>query len=80
MGDFADDLPHGYGHIEWADASQFTGKMTKGRLDTGAYTFTSGSHYEGSFNELTGKFHGEGTFSNAKEIIKGEWKDGKLHG
>ena len=58
VGDFEDDLPHGYGHIEWADTSQFTGKMSKGRMQTGAYTFVSGNHYEGSFSEHTGTFEG----------------------
>ena len=46
----------------------------------GAYTFPSGSYYEGGFEETTGLFTGLGTFQNESEIIKGIWKGGKLNG
>ena len=80
IGDWENDLPHGYGHVEWLNGCQFTGKVDAGRLAEGSFTFSSGNHYDGNFDEHSGKFSGRGTYSNHEQIIKGEWKDGKLNG
>ena len=72
-GDFENDLPHGYAHIEWSDDSRFTGRMVLGRLDNGSFTFPSGNHYQGGFDGSNGKFGGQGTFQNQNELMIGEW-------
>lgn len=79
-GDWENDLAHGFGRIEWEDGAVYAGKMGRGRLVKGSYTFPSGSFFEGNFDELSGMFLGEGTFQNNDEIVTGTWKDGKLNG
>ena len=79
-GDWADDLPHGFGTITWLDGTSFEGKLARGRLVEGKYTFASGNQYEGQFSEETGKFEGQGLFTSDAELTEGTWRNGRLHG
>ena len=79
-GDWADDLPHGFCSITWGNGSQFEGKIVKGRLSQGKYTFGSGALYIGKFDEVKGNFAGKGQYFNENEIIEGTWIDGVLNG
>ena len=79
-GDWADDLPHGFGTINWLDGTSYEGRLVRGRLIEGKYTFASGNQYEGEFSEETGKFQGKGLFTSDMEFAEGTWLDGKLSG
>ncbi|XP_046576894.1 LOW QUALITY PROTEIN: MORN repeat-containing protein 4-like [Haliotis rubra] len=71
---------HGYGHMKFADGSEFWGMFDNGLCTgNGVMRFPDGSRYEGEFRQ--GKFNGYGIFTRCDNMrFEGEFKEGKIWG
>ena len=94
-GDWEDDNAKGEGVIQFADGGKWEGKVgcqMQGAPSLingneyamgvphgdGKYTFPNGSLYTG--NCYQGKITGDGTFTTSHKVMKGSFRDGRLHG
>ncbi|CDW79672.1 UNKNOWN [Stylonychia lemnae] len=77
-GEWRDDMRHGFGVQEFYDGSKFEGQWAYNKQSFGTYIWPDGSEYVGEFNGC--HIEGLGTMKLEREVIKGKWRNGKLHG
>ena len=80
VGEWKDNVFHGYGTYTWAEGGKYVGEFQAGkRHGTGTHTEANGSKYIGEYQ--LDKRHGYGTFTWADgDKYVGEYQAGKIHG
>lgn len=80
LGDFSDDLFHGYGIYTWGKDRIYEGNWSLGKIDgKGKLKLKDGSYYDGEFKE--GKKWGKGIYVwNKDKYYDGDWKNDKQNG
>ena len=90
-GEYKNDKRHGKGKFKWPDGRLYDGYFEDGMNKLTSFTFNIFTHTYLSLNKkfikfnvnlfkiLTGKKHGEATYTDKKgEVKRGMWKYGKL--
>lgn len=79
-GQWADNLPHGYGKYLWNDGCMYEGDWFKGKtMGKGRFSWPSGATYEGDFK--SGYMDGYGTYTGSQgDTYKGSWIMNLKHG
>ena len=80
LGDFSDDLFHGFGVYTWGGDRSYEGDWKIGKMDgKGKLKLKDGSYYDGEFKE--GKKSGKGLYVwNKDKYYDGNWKNDKENG
>jgi hypothetical protein len=80
VGDFVNNVPHGFGIYEYASSSVYEGHFIGGKKNGhGKYAFASGDVYEGYYIRGQENGHGKFTFPDGS-VYEGEYFDGKATG
>ena len=80
LGDFHEDLFHGYGVYNWGQDRTYEGQWINGKMEgKGKLKLKDGSYYDGEFKE--GKKWGKGLYVwNKDKYYDGNWKNDKQNG